>query len=197
MGVVYRARQLSVNNRTVAVKVIRPDRLGPDAIARFRREIIAGGMLEHPNVVRVYDAGVDQGKPYLVMEYLDGFSFAELLKTHGCLPVADACELVRQAAMGLEYAHRCGVIHRVVKLGNLFITRLGQVKVLDLGLARLTAAPDEEPLTRPGIGIGTRGYMAPEQAADAHTADARRPVRPGQRPLPPADRTSSLGRPAA
>jgi hypothetical protein len=173
MGVVYRALQSSVGNRTVAVKLIRPDRLSPEVLARFRREIVAGGMLEHPHIVRVYDAGVADGQPFLVMEYLDGLSFAGLVKARGPLPAAEVCELVRQAAIGLDYAHRCGIIHRDVKPGNLFLTRLGQVKLLDLGLARFTGAADEEPLTPPGVGMGTPGQMAPEQAADAHAADAR------------------------
>jgi hypothetical protein len=173
MGVVYKARQPSVGNRTVAVKVIRPDRVGPDALARFQREIVAGGMLEHPNIVRVYDAGVADGQPFLVMEFLDGMSLAGLVKARGPLPIADACGLVRQAAIGLDYAHRCGIIHRDLKPANLFLTRLGQVKLLDLGLARLTAATDEERLTQPGVGMGTPAYMAPEQAADAHKADVR------------------------
>jgi hypothetical protein len=170
MGTVYKAIQESVGNRVVAVKRIAPHRVGPNAVARFQREIVAGGMLEHPNIVRVYDAGVADGWPFLIMEYLEGLSLTGLLKARGQLSIRDACWLARQAAIGLDYAHRCGIIHRDVKLSNLFLTRLGQVKLLDLGLARLTGVTEEEPLTQPGVGMGTLGSMAPEQLRDAHAA---------------------------
>jgi hypothetical protein len=170
MGTVYKAIQESVGNRVVAIKRITPHRVGPHGVARFQREIVAGGMLEHPNIVRVYDAGVADGWPFLVMEYLDGLSLTGLLKARGRLPVHAACWLARQAAIGLDYAHRCGIIHRDIKLSNLFLTRLGQVKLLDLGLARLTGVAEEERLTQAGVGVGTLGSMAPEQVRDAHAA---------------------------
>jgi hypothetical protein len=137
MGLVYKGRQLSVGGREVAVKVIRPDKVNPEMSDRFRREVVAAGRLEHPNIVRVYAAGDSDGELYLVMEFLEGLSLAQLVKRRGPLPVAESCELIRQAALGLDHAHACGVLHRDVKPANLFLTTLGEVKVLDFGLARL------------------------------------------------------------
>jgi serine/threonine protein kinase len=172
MGVVYRARQISVGGREVAVKVIRPDRIAPALIERFRREIEVSGRLEHPNIVRIYDAGESGGVLYLVMEYLEGMTLAQVVKRRGALPVAEACDLVRQAALGLDWAHAQGVLHRDVKPANLFLTTLNEVKLLDFGLARLTGPTSDESLTHPGQGMGTPNYMAPEQAVDAHSVDA-------------------------
>jgi hypothetical protein len=173
MGVVYKGRQLSVGGREVAIKVIRPDKVSPEMSDRFRREVVAAGRLEHPNIVRIYDAGDSDGELYLVMEFLEGLSLAQLVKRRGPLPVAEACELIRQAALGLDHAHTCGVLHRDVKPANLFLTTLGEVKLLDFGLARLIGPDAGAALTWSGQGMGTPAYMAPEQAVNAAAVDAR------------------------
>src|SRR5262249_33677503 len=134
----------------------------------------AGGRLEHPNLVRYTDAGEVEGKLFLVMELLDGEDLAKLVKARGPLPVAEACALVRQAALGLQHAHEQGLVHRDVKPSNLLLTTAGVVKVLDLGLARLCAAgPAGEALTSATQLMGTPDYMAPEQLLDSHAVDAR------------------------
>ena len=151
--------------RPVAIKVLPAGRLhDPQAIARFQREMEAVGKLDHPNLVHAHDAGEAEGQHYLVMEFLDGTDLRKLVRSSGPLPVADACEVVRQAALGLQYAHEHGLIHRDVKPSNLMLTRDGTVKVLDLGLARLTdetAMPGD--MTGTGQVVGTGDFIAPEQ----------------------------------
>jgi serine/threonine protein kinase len=134
----------------------------------------AVGRLEHPNIVRAYDAGEDAGRPYLVMEYLEGINLKRLVQVVGQIGRADACELVRQAAIGLQYAHAQGMVHRDVKPSNLILTPPGVVKLLDLGLARLVnETRDDRELTRTGQIVGSPDFMAPEQALDARAADVR------------------------
>ena len=177
MGVVYKALQTKLN-RVVALKVLAPDRLGSQrATARFESEMEAVGRLDHPNVVRAHDAREVDGMRLLVMEYVEGLDFSKLLSRLGPLPVADACELVRQAAVGLQYAHERGLVHRDVKPSNLMLARDGRVKVLDLGLARLhlsRQADAEVPGHAPVM--GTPGYMAPEQVSNSDTVDIRADV---------------------
>jgi serine/threonine protein kinase len=177
MGTVYRAVQTRLG-KTVVVKLLPPERLGsPRALSRFRREVEAVGGLEHPNIVRALDAREENGVQFLVMEYLDGIDLGKLIWQRGPLPVADACEAVRQAALGLDYAHsRCGLVHRDIKPSNLLLTPGGVVKVLDLGLARWhrrrPEGPPPEPHDSTGDGIvGTADYMAPEQWLDSHAVD--------------------------
>jgi hypothetical protein len=177
MGVVYRARHRLLG-RLAALKVLSP-RLTDDARApaRFLREVEALGRLglDHPNLVRATDAGAtDDGRAFLVMELLEGQDLAALVRSAGALSVASACDCVRQAALGLQHAHEQGLVHRDVKPANLFLTAGGQVKVLDLGLARLQGGAPEGPgLTRPGELFGTCDYMAPEQWDDAAGVDGR------------------------
>ena len=172
-GVVWKARHALLGSDR-AVKVLRPDRTGHAAVARFRREILATGGLEHPHIVRAYDAGEADGGLYLVMEFLEGLSLSQLLKRPGPVPVPDACELIRQAAIGLNHAHGKGLVHRDIKPGNLMLTVLGEVKVLDLGLALLDPADlAGAVLTLPGQAMGTPDYIAPEQVRDAHAVDIR------------------------
>ncbi|HVS35871.1 MAG TPA: protein kinase [Gemmataceae bacterium] len=175
MGQVFKARHIRLG-RIDAVKVIRADRLGtPAASQRFGREIAAAGKLSHPNVVHAHDAGEVGGRRYIAMEYLQGEDLGQRVLRAGPLPFADACELIRQAALGLQHAHERGLVHRDVKPSNLFLTPDGIVKVLDLGLARLTHPDDggSGTLTLSGAVMGTPDFIAPEQARQSHTVDAR------------------------
>jgi len=174
MGTVYKALHTELD-RVVALKVLPMGRLADDrAVARFKREIQAAGRLEHPHIVRALDAREVEGTRFLVMEYVDGLDLSELVQRLGPLPIADACELVRQAALGLQYAHEHGLVHRDVKPSNLMLTRDGQIKVLDLGLARFRAEqPAGKEMTDTGQAMGTADYMAPEQVSDSRGVDIR------------------------
>jgi serine/threonine protein kinase/Leucine-rich repeat (LRR) protein len=174
MGSVYKALHTRLG-RTVAVKVLLEGRTRDEqAVARFVREMKAVGGLSHPNIVQAHDARDINGTHVLVMEYVDGLSVGEVLRRLGCLPIPDACELLRQAATGLQYAHEKGLVHRDIKPSNLMLDRQGQVKILDLGLALLqTDQPRGEDVTSSGQVMGTADYMAPEQVNDSHGVDAR------------------------
>jgi hypothetical protein len=130
MGAVYLARHLRLK-KPVAIKLLKGDR-GRDeaAIARFQVEIEAVGKLEHPHIVRALDAGEDKGTHFLVMEYLAGIDLARLVRGLGPIGLADACELIRQAALGLNHAHENNVIHRDVKPSNMMLLAGGKVKIL-------------------------------------------------------------------
>ncbi len=138
--------------------------------------MLAVGALNHPNVIQALDGGEADGRPFLVMELADGLDLHRLSVRRGPLAVADACELIRQAALGLQHVHEGGLVHRDVKPSNLFLTADGVVKVLDLGLARPRAVPPDPeagPITAPGQVMGTADFMAPEQGQDAQVADLR------------------------
>ncbi len=174
MGTVYKARQTKLK-RSVALKVLPKERMQDQrAVARFEREMEAVGAVDHPNIVRAMDAREIDGIHFLVMEHVEGLDLSELLKQSGPLGIADACELIRQAALGLQCVHENGLVHRDIKPSNLMLTGNGQVKILDLGLALLgTDQPAGEEMTGTGIAMGTSDYMAPEQAADSHKVDIR------------------------
>ncbi len=173
MGTVYKAMHTKLG-REVAVKVLTTARLGSEsAIARFEREMLAVGRLDHPNIVRAYDAREIDGTRFLVMELVDGLDLTGVLRHTGPLPVADACEVVRQAALGLQCAHEGQLVHRDIQPGNLMLTTAGQVKILDLGLARFGAGRPGEEMISTGMALGTLDYMAPEQASDGHHIDIR------------------------
>ncbi len=171
MGEVYRARDARLN-RDVAVKVL-PASLAenPDRLRRFEQEARTTGMLNHPNILVVYDVGTHDGAPYLVTELLEGRTLREELPASR----RKALDYARQITTGLAAAHAKGVTHRDLKPENLFVTS-DRVKILDFGLAKVTSDEAVE-LTRtagttPGVALGTIGYMSPEQAR-GKDADAR------------------------
>ncbi|MGD9127312.1 MAG: serine/threonine-protein kinase, partial [Planctomycetia bacterium] len=181
MGVVFKARHTKLG-RTVAVKVISDARAADErAIARFEREIKAIGQLDHPSIVHAHDAREIDDRSVLVMEYVDGLDLGRLIRRHGPISTADACELIRQTAIGLQAAHEHGLVHRDIKPSNLMLDRDGNVKILDLGLAREAVDVEELrreismsfDLTQTGQAMGTADYMAPEQATQPNTVDIR------------------------
>lgn len=178
MGTVYKARHRRLN-RFIALKVLTERRIGDQrAHSRFCREMQAVGRLEHPNIVQAGDAGEVDGMLYLAMQFVDGLDLRRLSARVGRLRVCDACELVRQAAEGIECARQSGVVHRDIKPSNLILDRNGVVKVLDLGLALLDTSRDDQlhDLTDDGQIMGTLGYMAPEQIDDSHRVGTRADV---------------------
>ncbi|MBM4072316.1 MAG: hypothetical protein FJ271_25820 [Planctomycetes bacterium] len=178
MGQVYRARHRQMD-RIVAVKVLPRSVVdSPQAVDRFQREMRALARLNHPNIVAAYDADAADGRHFLVMQCVAGKDLSSLVRGHGPLPCRQAMACVIQAARGLDYAHKQGIVHRDIKPGNLIMDVQGTVKVLDLGLARIRR-DDHNPrsvssqLTEHGMVMGTVDYMAPEQALDTHAADQR------------------------
>jgi serine/threonine protein kinase len=177
MGTVYKARHRFMK-RVVALKVLGSHVAGSAAFkSRFQREVEAIARLSHPNIVMAFDADEDAHVPFLVMEFVNGRDLATELAAAGTVTVADAVDWVLQAARGLDYAHRKGIIHRDIKPSNLMRDVDGVVKVADLGLARLGSTGAEShpaaPLTRAGSTMGTIEYMAPEQAIDSAAVDHR------------------------
>jgi serine/threonine protein kinase/Leucine-rich repeat (LRR) protein len=175
MGSVFLAEHIRME-RLVALKTLSPKLVrDAQAIKRFHREVKAAAKLSHPNIVTAYDADEARGLQMLVMEYVDGTDLAVRVRKNGPLPVAAAIDAVLQAARGLEFAHAKGVVHRDIKPANLLVDEAGVVKVLDMGLARIGEV-EESPtdgLTSTGTIMGTAEFMAPEQALDTRTADAR------------------------
>jgi serine/threonine-protein kinase len=174
-GVVFKARHALLPQCLVALKTLdnRDLHKGEEALARFRREIDILSRLDHANVVRALDVISTRTQLYLVLEYIEGRDLAGLVRERGPLPIAEAVGYAVQAARGLAYAHRQGVVHRDVKPANLLLTSDGVVKLSDLGLARLSEQGAEADLTMRDICLGTPEFMAPEQAKDAASADAR------------------------
>jgi len=173
MGQVFLAEHTAMRRRA-ALKVLPPDRAeNKFSRERFLREARASGQLDHPNLVRAFDVDQDGDVIFLVMEFVDGISFHDLIVRHGPLTPARAGYYLWQAAAGLAYMSSCGLIHRDIKPANMLVDRLGIVKILDLGLVRSEDENDE--LTR-GEGVkilGTADYLAPEQAIDCSNVDVR------------------------
>jgi len=177
MGAVYKARHTRLK-RGVALKVLRKECLkNKQTLARFEREMEAVGRLDHPNIVRALDAREVNGIRFLVMEYVDGLDLSEVVARCGKLSIPDACEAIRQAALGLQCSQENGLVHRDIKPSNLMLSSLGQVKLLDLGLAHIqeAEAPEGE-VTGIGQIMGTPDYMSPEQCMESHTVDIRTDV---------------------
>jgi len=188
MGTVLKAQHIRME-RFVALKVLRSDATkSAGAIRRFHQEVKAAARLAHPNIVTAYDADEVRGAHFLVMEYVQGISLADLLSQQGPLPVKDVINYVIQTARGLEYAHSEGVIHRDIKPGNLLLDKRGTVKILDMGLASIketevveakeasaVTKPSRvyEPVTQEDQLLGTFDYMSPEQAEDPRSVDHR------------------------
>ena len=159
MGQVFKAIH-EMLGRESAIKVLPLHKNTPDSIANFRREIVAQAKLDHPNLVRAFDAGEDGNVHYLVVEYIPGTDLRRLVRTKGRLTVQQAANIIKQTAEGLAHAHEKELIHRDVKPGNILVTPEGVAKVSDLGLAYYV-----NDTTDPRIGkiVGTADYLSPEQ----------------------------------
>ncbi|GIW92796.1 MAG: protein kinase [Pirellulaceae bacterium] len=164
MGQVYKAVH-KVMGRVVAVKVLPLYKSTPEAIETFIREIRMQAQLDHPNLVRAFDAGQDGRVHYLVTEYVPGTDLRRLVRSQGPLSMRQAANIIVQAATGLAYAHSRGLIHRDIKPGNILVTPEGHVKLSDLGLAGFIHEAGEQP--RGGRIVGTPDYVAPELIEDS------------------------------
>ncbi len=172
MGAVFRARDTRLD-RIVAIKVI--PRVGddPELLRRFRNEAQSAARLDHPNIARVYDVGRFEGWHYIVFEYIEGTNLRDLVDRDGLLSVDDAVYFTRQVAEALEHAHRRGVTHRDIKPSNVLVMPSGQVKLVDMGLARAQQLEMSDDMTASGVTLGTFDYISPEQARDPRDADVR------------------------
>src|SRR5438445_5300608 len=170
MSSVYKARD-TLLERNVALKVLHEHfTADEDYVERFRREARAVAQLSHPNIVTVIDRGEEDGRQFIVFEYIDGQTLKEIVEERGPLPVREAVELAIGVARGLAFAHSHGLVHRDVKPQNVLLNGDGKPKVTDFGIAR---SLDVQGVTQTGTVLGTSHYIAPEQASgrpvDAHT----------------------------
>ena len=189
MGEVWGARDLRLDRR-VAIKLIRfPDGTpDPELVRRFHRESRITARLEHPGVPAVHDTGVAaDGRPYLVMQYVEGISVADVVAEHGPLPIGWAAAIAAQTCAVLAAAHAASLVHRDLKPANLVLGPDGAVRVLDFGLAVALGAGDSQ-ITRSGQTIGTPAYMAPELVVGEPTGPRDRPVLAGLHPARDAHR---------
>jgi serine/threonine-protein kinase len=187
MGVIYKARHRRLK-RLVALKLLKRSPTEPEAaLQRFLREAEAAALLSHPNIVTVHDAGQENERHYLAMEYVEGMDLGRLVQQAGPLPIALVCDIGRQIALGLQHAHERGFVHRDIKPTNVLIAPRadadtaelsrfagGPVKILDMGLVRqINDFTGDARLTEQGALLGTLDYLAPEQALDPSKVDAR------------------------
>ncbi len=179
MGQVFKALHRRLD-RFAAIKILSDSALHDRrSIERFHQEVRTAAQITHPNIVITYDASEQNGIHYLVMEYVDGQDVATVLEKNGTLSVSQAIDVILQTARGLAYAHSRRIIHRDIKPGNLLLDHQGNVKILDMGLARITseklplATTAAERLTNAGQVMGTLDFMPPEQAENAQQADER------------------------
>jgi hypothetical protein len=160
MGVVYKGVDVTLD-RLVAIKVLSTELVGnPQLVERFRAEAKAQAGLNHTNIATLYSFLQIDGKCIIVMEYLEGESFDQMIRRRGVIPAEEAVPYFRQALLGIGFAHRAGIIHRDIKPGNIMVTRGGIVKVMDFGIAKVLGG---QRLTRTGTRMGTVAYMSPEQ----------------------------------
>ncbi len=174
MGSVFLAQHTKLG-RQVALKILVSHRLGDARMReRFEAEMRAVGRLSHPNIVTAHDAREVDGTAALVTEFIDGLDLRQLVQRTGPLAIADACELTRQVAVALQYTSQQGFVHRDVKPSNIMLSQAGEVKLLDLGLARLQFGEGEHAdMTGTGQAMGTADYIAPEQVTDSRSVDVR------------------------
>ena len=179
MGAVYRGKHVLMD-KTVAIKVLRPSLAVDDAVvARFSREAKAASRISHPHAVNVTDFGeAENGVVFLVMEYLDGRTLKEIIKSEGPMPLARVVEIVRQVAGALDAAHGQGVVHRDLKSDNIMLsqtTGADWAKVLDFGIAKIQLSESfaDADITAPNLVVGTPQYMSPEQCSQTGSIDAR------------------------
>jgi len=182
MAEVHRGQDVRLS-RAVAVKVLRSDLArDPSFQNRFRREAQAAAGLNHPSIVAVYDTGEDREvdgepdtvSPFIVMEFVEGRTLREVLKSEGRLPIRRAMEITAEVCAALDFSHRSGIVHRDIKPGNVMITNAGAVKVMDFGIAR-ALADNAATVTATSAVIGTAQYLSPEQAR-GESVDARSDV---------------------
>jgi len=179
MGHVYKAVHQTMG-RFVALKLLKPKLMATErARELFQKEIHAAGRLRHPNIVTAYDAHITADRSYLVMEFVDGPNLSQLVKEQGPLPIEQACEYIRQAAVGLGDAHPMGLVHRDVKPSNCLVEQTPsgpQVKILDFGLTLVTAGDTglgEAAMNAANVVLGTPDYVSPEQARNQYAVDGR------------------------
>lgn len=183
MGLVYQAEH-RLMDRVVALKIIHRELSGnPKVLRRFHQEVKAAARLLHPNIVTAYDAEQAGDIHFLVMEFVDGISLDRIVNRRGAMEIPYAANYMRQTAKGLQHAFEAGMVHRDIKPQNLMVTRKGQVKILDFGLARLASESREDlegveglpalGVTKIGTILGTPDFMAPEQTFDSSQADIR------------------------
>lgn len=182
MGRVFKVRH-QLLGQIQAVKLLHGYRVDEkQAVARFKNEMRAIGALKHPNIVSAQHAEIADGVPYLVMDYVQGQTLSQILQSYrqqvAMFPIPEACEYIRQAAVGLQYAHDRGIVHRDIKPGNIMVDEQGQAKILDLGLARIIDdnSGHAGDLTTEEQILGTPNYMAPEQLTSSRSVDARADV---------------------
>jgi serine/threonine-protein kinase len=183
MGAVYLASDLA-HGRPVALKVLDPALCAAIGADRFAREVQLTARLQHPHICALYDSGEFESSDgsvhlWFTMPYLSGGSLADRIRRDGPLPIADALRIAREAATGLAFAHRQGVLHRDVKPGNILLSEDGHVQIADFGIARAfaeTGSQEGERLTQTGLSLGTPAYMSPEQAMGERSVDARTDV---------------------